>query len=267
MPGSPSSPVALVTGGARRVGAAISRALADAGFRVWIHHRRSDDEANRLRTEIGTERCAVARADLASPAERSALIAEVADPEGPFDGRLDLLVNNAASFEHGTFEERTDDDLRRVLEVNFVAPLSLVRGLLPRLRAARPPSDLVPTPCVVNVLDLGALTPWPGYVDHCAAKAALENATRSLAVALAPHVRVSAVVPGTVLWPDDPAFAEGAPARRRIEARIPLRRPGTPHDVARAVLYLAAAPYVTGEIHRVDGGRLAAAGVSGPTEA
>lgn len=265
MPDEDTAPVALVTGGARRVGASIVRALAQAGYRVWIHHHASQAAARTLAQDLGAARAVPIRCDLSDPRARGALVDAVAGPAGPFGGRLDLLVNNAASFERGAFERRTDDDLRRVLELNLVAPLSLVRGLLSALRPS-PDAERRTAGCVVNILDLGALAPWPGYVDHCAAKAGLANATRALAAALAP-VRVNAVAPGTVLWPDDPAFAPGTAARRRIEARIPLRRAGTPEDVARALLYLAQAPYVTGEIHVVDGGRLAAAGVAGRTEA
>ncbi|MCA9635681.1 MAG: SDR family oxidoreductase, partial [Myxococcales bacterium] len=106
---------------------------------------------------------------------------------------------------------------------------------------------------------LAAYQAWGGYADHCVAKAGLAMATRALAGELAPSVRVNGIAPGTVLWPDEARFAEGSPARAAITARIPLGRAGTPEDVARAVLYLAREPFITGHTIVVDGGRLASA--------
>ena len=248
-------PVALVTGGAVRVGRAIARALASAGYRVWIHYGRSADEASALAAELG-ERCVgTVAADLADTAARAALAARVCDREGPAGGRLDLLVNNAASFERGEFSGRGDEDLRRVLEVNLVAPLSLTRQVAPALVAARG--------SVVNILDVAGFQPWRGYLDHCTAKAGLAMATRALAVELAPAVRVNGVAPGTVAWPDDPRYAEGTEARARIVRAIPLGRIGAPEDIGEAVVFLARSGFVNGQVVAVDGGRLAAGGPSG----
>lgn len=236
--------MALVTGGAVRVGRAIVDALGQAGYRVWVHHCRSDPPAVR-----GAITGTIA-ADLLVDAERARLCATVLAPHGPTAGRLDLLVNNAAGFERGAFVDRSDDDLRRVLELNLVAPLSLVRACVPALRAT--------SGNVVNVLDVAGVHPWPEHLDHCTSKAALELATRALAVELAP-VRVNGVAPGTVAWPE--RMRDDADARRRVEAGIPLGRIGTPQDVAGAVVFLASAPHVTGQVLAVDGGRLA--GIAG----
>ena len=228
MPARP--PVALVTGAGVRVGAAIARALAAAGYRVAAHHLH-----HRPR---GVE--AALPADLSLPGGPDALAAAF---RARFD-RLDLLVNSA-----GAFEERP---LRRIdarafdaqLDLNARAPLLLTRALAPLLSRARG--------AVVNVADIGGgLVAWPRYAAYCASKAALVRITECLALELAPRVRVNAVAPGTVLWP------EGYPATRRraLARRIPLRRAGTPADVAAAVLYLAGAPYVTGVVLPVDGGR------------
>lgn len=249
-------PVALVTGGAVRVGRAITVALARAGYRVWLHYHRSEAAAAETSASLGAACVATLQADLSCEAERAAVAQRVRDPSGPGGGRLDLLVNSAASFERGGFLERSDDDLRRVLEVNLVAPISLTRALAPALLAARG--------AVVNILDVAALQPWPGYLDHCTAKAGLAMATRALAVELAPAVRVNGVAPGTVAWPEgDPRFAEGSEIRARILRAIPLGRVGTPEDVAETVLFLARSAFVSGQVIAVDGGRTAAGGVAG----
>jgi pteridine reductase len=251
-----AAPVALVTGGAVRVGRAITTVLVRAGYRVWLHYGRSEVPAAEAARELGAACMGTLQADLAEESARASLAAQVSDRGGPAGGRLDLLVNNAASFERGRFVERSDDDLRRVLEVNLVAPVALVRLLTPALQAA--------SGSVVNILDVAALQPWPGYLDHCTAKAGLAMATRALAVELAPAVRVNGVAPGTVAWPEeDPRFAEGSEVRARILRAIPLRRVGTPEDVAETVLFLARSPFVSGQVIAVDGGRSAAGGVAG----
>ncbi|PCC69823.1 pteridine reductase [Nannocystis exedens] len=251
------APIALVTGAAVRVGRAILTRLAGAGYRVWLHYHRSEAAAAELAEELGARCVGTIQADLAAEPARAALAVRVLDPQGPAGGRLDLLVNSAASFERGEFTARSDDDLRRVLEVNLVAPLSLVRALAPALTAARG--------AVVNILDVAGLQPWRGYLDHCTAKAALLMATKALAIELAPAVRVNGVAPGTVAWPEegDPRFAEGSEIRARIMRAIPLRRIGTPEDVAETVLFLARSAFVSGQVIAVDGGRSAAGGVAG----
>lgn len=234
--------VAVVTGGAVRVGAAIVRTLARHGWRVWIHHHRSP--ADDLAAELGDAVIGCVCADLAIASERVRLCDAVR-------GRVDLLVNNAASFERGAFVSRTDADLERVLATNLVAPLSLARALAPALAQS--------SGSIVQIVDVAGLHPIAGYLDHAVAKAGLEIATRALAVELAP-VRVNAVAPGTVAWPTDGRHDEGSPAQAAVLRQIPLGRIGTPEDVAQAVLYLADAPFVTGSCLLVDGGRVAAMG-------
>ncbi len=247
----PPPSIALVTGSAVRVGRAIAHDLAAHGYRVWIHYRSSADPARALVNELGDRGLGPVPADLSDEAARTALVGTICDPAGPAGGRLDLLVNSAASFESGPFTRRRDDDLRRVLETNLVAPLSLARGCAAAL--TRGPGT------IVNMVDVAAFRAWRGYVDHCVAKAGLAMATRALAVELAP-VRVNGIAPGTVLWPDGPEFAEGSPARTRILEQIPLGRVGSPDDVAAAVRFFARARYVTGQVLALDGGHLAAAG-------
>jgi pteridine reductase len=249
-------PVALVTGAAIRVGAAITTALAECGYRVWIHHGRSSAPAAelsaRLRARHGEHAVAgIVPADLTQPEARARMVATVLADDGPAGGRLDVLVNSAASFERGAFASRSDDDLLRVLQLNLVAPLSLVRAFAPAIATAGG--------SVVNIVDVIGLVPVAGHLDHAVAKAGLELATRALAVELAP-VRVNAVAPGTVDWPTDPRFAEGSRAREAVLRGIPLGRIGTPEDVAGAVTYLVGARHVTGHCLVVDGGRTAAIG-------
>jgi len=242
--------VALVTGAAVRVGRAIAQRLASAGYRVWIHCRSSLDDARALADRLGDAALGPVAADLADARARAELCRTVVDAAGPAAGRLDLLVCSAATFERGAFLDREDDDLERVLRVNLVAPLSLARALAPALALREG--------AIVNVGDVAGVHPWRGYLDHCTAKAALHFATRALALELAP-VRVNAVAPGTVLWPEDDRHGEGSQTRRAILDAIPLGRIGTPQDVAEAVLFLAQAPFVSGSVLPVDGGRLAGA--------
>lgn len=248
--------VALVTGSARRVGAAIAATLARAGVRVWLHHHRSPDEAaalaQTLRHELGDDAVVgVLTADLADTTARAQLAAQVTAVDGPAGGRLELLVNNAASFEHGAFLERDDDDLRRVLETNLVAPLSLARALAPALSRSGG--------SIVNIVDVAGIHPLRGHLDHGVAKAGLDFATAALAIELAP-VRVNAIAPGTVAWPTDARHGPGSPVRDGVLRQIPLGRIGDAQDVADAVLYLARSGFVNGTRLIVDGGRIAALG-------
>ena len=236
-----ASPVALVTGGAVRVGRAIVEHLVASGYRVWVHHHASVDAARtlggRVPSVLGTP-----RADLSDARARAELLGTVLDPDGPAAGRLDLLVNCAASFERGSFLERNDEDLLRVLSLLLVAPLSLARSAYPALAAHQG--------CIINIGDLLARHPSPGHLDHGVAKAALEAATRALALELAP-VRVCGVVPGTVLWPADTTPA----AQAEIVSGTALGRIARPQDVAEAVLFLAQNASMTGENIVIDAGQ------------
>jgi pteridine reductase len=224
------APVALVTGAGVRVGRAIARDLARHGFAVAAHYHRH-------RPPPGM---AALRADLASPDGADRLASAF---RARFD-RLDLLVNSAAAFDERPLAETDAAAFDGQMDLNARAPLLLVRALAPLLARSHG--------AVVNVADVGGgLVAWRGFAAYAASKAALVRLTECLALELAPRVRVSAVAPGTVLWP------ERYPARRRRELarRIPLGRAGTPGDVARAVRFLAESPFVTGAVLPVDGGR------------
>jgi pteridine reductase len=223
-------PVALVTGAGVRIGNAIARDLARHGWKVAAHYR----------THAPRGFAAALQADLADADGPARLAAAF---RARFD-RLDLLVNGAAAFDAAAVEETDAALFDAQMDLNAGAPLLLAKALLPLLRRSRG--------SVVNVADVGGgLVPWRRYAAYAASKAALVRLTECLALELAPAVRVNAVAPGTVLFPE----AYSAAKRRALAARIPLGREGTPDDVAAAVRYLAGAPFVTGAVLPVDGGR------------
>ena len=243
----PSDPRrALVTGGAVRVGRAIALALGRAGWDVLVHYHRSGDEAEEVVAELrGLGRRAHAvGADLIQPDRIEGLFGACEERLGG----LDLLVNSAAVFPRARPEEVRPEDWDAVFALNARAPF------LCAVEAACLMGEAGGS--VVNVADVAAFEAWPGYAPYAASKAALVSLTRSLAVAWAPRVRVNAVAPGPVLLPDEADDEE----RRRAAESTALGRIGNPEDVAHAVLYLADAEFVTGEVLRVDGGEHVARG-------
>ncbi len=236
----------LVTGAARRVGSAIARLLHRQGASVVLHYRAAAADAEALVAEFNAARPRSALAVQADLRDTAALPLLVADALAAF-GRLDGLVNNASSFfptALGTIDEADWDDL---VGSNFKAPLFLSQAAAPALRERGG--------AIVNITDVHAERPLKGYPLYSAAKGALLTLTRALAVELAPDVRVNAVAPGPILWPDDGQFDDAA--RVDIVRRTLLQRAGQPEDIAGAVAYLLAAPYVTGQVINVDGGRTA----------
>jgi pteridine reductase len=233
-------PTALVTGGARRLGAHLVRHLAGRGWHVFLHFRSSREEAAELRESCGAERVELLQADLAVPAGRDGLRDRVVEALGG-DG-LDLLVHNASLFPHRRLEDADDALLDELWAVHVKAPLVLSRDLSPRLAAVHG--------LVVTMLDAGAGLHWPGYLPYAISKQALEAATIALARQLAPEVRVNGIAPGFILPPED------APeSYRRAETRRLTAEGGGPRHILRALDYLLEAPFVTGEILTVDGGR------------
>jgi pteridine reductase len=235
--------VALVTGGAKRVGRAIVERLAAAGCDVAFTYLTSDADAAELRTKLesaGTNTLAI-KADL-THAQRAAdtITAAVA---GRF-GRLDVLVNSASLYEPAALDETDLSLARRMMSIHFESPLLLCKAFAPLLRSARGH--------IVNMLDLLAERPWPKYAAYCASKAALWTLTLALARELAPEVTVNGIAPGVVEWPDDYPEEE----RQKYLKRVPLARPGTPQDVAETVHFLCTSgTYITGQVIRLDGGR------------
>jgi pteridine reductase len=237
--------VVLITGGGKRVGAAICRRLHVAGANLMLHYRSSAGEARLLQAELNHQRAnsvALIQADLLDVAKLPSLVEQTLQTFGRFDG----LVNNASSFFQTPVGEITVAGWNDLLGTNVQAPLFLSQAAAPALRKAQG--------AIVNITDIHAERPLKNYVVYSIAKAALVGLTRSLARELAPEVRVNAVAPGPILWPDDEAFNEVS--RQRIISHTPLRREGRPDDIAAAVKFLLAdALYVTGDTLNVDGGR------------
>jgi pteridine reductase len=237
--------VVLITGGAKRVGAATARLLHASGARVMLHYRSARAEAQALAeslNDLRAESAATAQADLLN---MGALPELVKSTIAKF-GALDVLINNASSFHAtpvGSIGVADWDDL---VGTNLKAPLFLSQAAAPHLKKA--------AGCIVNITDIHAERPLKSYVVYSIAKAGLVGLTRSLARELGPEVRVNGVAPGPVMWPEDGSFDEVA--RQRVIAHTLLRRAGEPEDIARTVHFLVAdAPYITGQIIAVDGGR------------
>jgi len=236
--------VALVTGGARRVGRAIVESLHEAGFTVVIHANRSLDEAGRLRDALVARRPGSAdavRCDLLETAALAPLVEHVIAKHG----RLDALVNNASSFHRTPIGTTTTAHWDDLVGSNLKAPFFLSQAAAPELRRRRG--------CIVNIVDIHARKPMREYALYCAAKAGLAMLTWSLAKDLGPEVRVNGVAPGAILWPES---AMDPRVKDEIIATTTLKRVGEPADVARTVRFLVCeAPYISGQIIAVDGGR------------
>jgi pteridine reductase len=235
---------ALVTGGARRIGAAIARRLHAAGANVLVHYRDSEADASRLESELNAARArsaAKVKAELLAPIAPRALVSAALESFG----RLDLLVNNASSFFPIAIGAVEPSHWEELIGSNLRAPLFIAQEAAPELAKHEG--------AIVNIVDIHADRPLKGYPLYSIAKAGIAALTRALAIELAPRVRVNGVAPGAIAWPDDGQFEPEE--RGRIVATTPLKRIGTPDDVAQAVHFLACAPYVTGQVLAVDGGR------------
>jgi pteridine reductase len=238
--------VVLITGGARRVGAAIARRLHAAGANLVVHYRSSAMEARALKTELSATRrdsVVLVQGDLLKPANLAGLIKDAVKGFG----RLDALVNNASSFYSTAIGEITEKSWDDLIGTNLKAPLFLSQAAHRELKKNHG--------SIVNIIDIHAEFPMKNYVVYNIAKGGLVALTRSLARELGPEVRVNGVAPGTILWPDDDAWKDEV-ARQRIMNQSALKRIGEPDDIAKAVEFLlTAAPYVTGQVLAVDGGR------------
>lgn len=241
----PIAPVVLVTGAARRVGAEIARHLHAAGARVALHYRRSAADAEALAAGFNAQRpgsAVVLQGDLLDMAVLPGMVSSVVARFG----RLDGLVNNASSFFPTAMGEIDEGAWSDLIGSNLKAPLFLSQAAAPHLMASRG--------AIINIVDIHAERPLKGYPLYSAAKAGLLGLTRAMALELAPKVRVNGVAPGAIEWPDDGQFP---PAEREAIVRHTLLgRTGAPSDIARTVLFLLFdAPYITGQVIAVDGGR------------
>ena len=242
---SESRPAALVTGSARRIGAAIARRLHAAGFDLALHYRDSAGEAQAMAAELESARAGsvvLLQADLAQFDRLPELVAKAV---GRF-GRLDALVNNASAFYPTPFGATTPAQWDELFAINARAPFFLAQAAAPHLASANG--------AIVNIADIYAERPLRGHAVYAMGKAALLQMTRALALELAPQVRVNAVSPGAILWPENGKDPE---AQSALLARTPLGRIGTPGEIAEAVRWLLQdARYCTGQVLRVDGGRM-----------
>lgn len=238
----------MVTGASRRIGAAIARTLHEAGYDLALHHRRPRPDLDRLVAGLEAARSdstLVLQADLAQVEQ----LPDLVDATVHRFGRLDVLVNNASGFHPTPVGTITPQQWDELFAANARAPLFLAQAAAPHLAATHG--------CIVNITDIHADVPMPSHAVYCMSKAALKMATLALAQDLGPDVRVNAVAPGNILWP------EGGPdeaRQRELIERTALRRQGTPEDIAGAVLWLVRdAGFVTGQTLRVDGGRMSGA--------
>jgi pteridine reductase len=236
---------ALVTGAANRLGAQIARTLHQNGANLIIHYRDSATAAQALVDELNQTRLNSAlalKADLARHTDIDALAQQACNA---FDG-LHILVNNASSFfptRFGEIDEQAWDDL---IASNFKAPLFLAQACYPALKRAGG--------CIINMVDIYATLPLAGHSVYCSAKAANQMLVKSLALELAPQVRVNGIAPGAILWPKGTEPSEKRLQELRKE--VPLQRLGGAQMIADTVLFLATNDYITGEVIRVDGGRM-----------
>lgn len=238
-------PVALVTGAARRLGAAIARRLHAAGYDVALHYRHSAEEMRALLADLNAVRADSAAAWAADLTEYDRLPELVAKAMGHF-GRLDALVNNASAFSPTPLGTITPADWDAQFLINARAPIILAQAAAPHLKAARG--------AIVNLTDIYAERPLRDHLVYGMSKAALLAGTRALALELAPDVRVNAIAPGAILWPED---GKAEASKAALLARTPLGRTGTPEEIAEAVRWLLqGAGYTTGQVVRVDGGRM-----------
>lgn len=232
--------VALVTGAGKRLGRAVALRLAEEGMDVAVHYGNSAKEAAEVVgkiEEMGQKAVAI-KADLRSVDEIRKLLQEV----GSELGSLDLLVNSAANFLPGSVISTTEQVWDASLDTNVKAPFFVAQAAAPMLRRSKG--------AIVNFADTGGVLGWPGFIGHSVAKAGVINLTKSLAKALAPDVRVNAIVPGTITMPGDPPEWE-----RDFVELSPLKKTGGPSDIADAVVYLATAEFLTGHTLVLDGGR------------
>jgi len=232
---------ALVTGGAARIGAEIIKVLHASEFNVIIHYNKSEKEAFALcekLNQIRPDSAEVIHANLSLMNEINQIIETTKS--------VDLLVNNASVFYPTPLDKCSNSDWDDIMDINIRAPFILSKGLSKKLKEVQG--------CIVNIVDIHAERPLKNYAIYNISKTALKTLTKTLAKELAPDVRVCGISPGSILWPEDKSTLEPRKKQIMLE-RIALKRQGFPKDIAKAVLFLAGASYITGEIINIDGGR------------
>jgi len=242
--------VALITGAAGRIGAQTARRLHEAGMNIAIHYRNSEEKANALKTELESKRpdsVETFQCDLNVTADLKGLVSEV---ESRFS-RLDVLINNASSFYPTPVEQMSEEHWHDLIGSNMKAPLFLSQAAIPLLKKNHG--------CIINLIDIHGFRPMKNHTIYSMAKAAKAMMVKSLARELAPEIRVNGVAPGAIEWPDDDSQSgSSTEEQEKILARIPMQRKGEFDDIAKTIRFLVLdAPYITGEIITVDGGRTA----------
>ena len=238
--------VALVTGAVRRIGAEIARTLHGEGMRLVLHYRSSRNDAQKLQRELNHARpdsVVLIQANLLNHNALDSLVKQTVD----HFGQLDVLVNNASSFYPTPIGKAAENDWERLINTNLKAPFFLSQAAAPYLKRS--------FGNIINITDIHAMRPLKEHTIYSVSKAGLVTLTQSLAHELGPEIRVNAVSPGAILWPEAENELDDL-TKQRIVNRTFLKRQGNPQDVARAVLYLIRdAGYVTGQVLNIDGGR------------
>ena len=234
----------LISGGAKRIGSAIATLLHANGYNIMVHYRSSAGAANELIRELNKTRpnsAAVVQGDLLDIASIPSIVTATIDTFGS----LDVLINNASTFYPTPIELINDEFWIDLVGSNLKAPMFMVQSAVPHLRAAKG--------CIINLVDIYAQKPLSDHPIYCSAKAGLEMLTKSLAIDLAPEIRVNGVSPGAILWPEHDTDPE---KRDQLLKKVPLKRMGEPEEIAKTVRFLVEdGSYITGQIIAVDGGR------------
>lgn len=236
--------VVLITGGVKRVGATIARHLHSLGMNLVLHYRHSEKAAHQLQTELQTQRpqsVLLLQADLLHTPKLTRMVQQIIEHYG----RLDVLINNASTFYPTPIGQATENHWEDLIGTNVKVPFFLSQAAAPHLTAVQG--------CIINLVDIHADRPLKQHTIYSTAKAGLVMVTKSLARELGPQVRVNAIAPGAILWPENDLDEV---AKQRIISSIPLKRHGDPNDIARAVEFLIQdAGYITGHVITIDGGR------------
>jgi len=240
-----NSPVVLITGAARRIGAEVSRTFHHNGFNVALHYNSSASEANSLAQELNAIRENSAKTFQAQLSDISA-IKNMANHVLDWHGKLNVLINNASSFYPTPLEQANEEQWDGLIGSNLKGPYFLCQAVAPQLRDN--------AGSIVSIADIYARNPLKGYSIYCIAKAGNAMLTKSLAKELAPEVRVNGIAPGVILWPNTEEQMSNE-TKQQIIDKVPLKRSGNPEDIAHTAFFLAtSARYMTGQIIAVDGG-------------
>lgn len=244
MANSKTNKVVIITGGAKRIGKAIALLLHQQQYDLVIHFHSSAQQAKQLAEQLNQTRansCLLVQGELAQENNCQKIIAAASN----HFGRVDAVINNASNFYPTPIELATEEQWQDLMASNLKAPIFITKYAAPELRKHQG--------CIINIIDIYAQRPLAEHPIYCAAKAGLQSLTKSLAADLAPEIRVNGVAPGAILWPENDS---GVPNQQELLKRVPLGRLGEPDDIAKAVKFLIAdAPYISGQIIAVDGGR------------